>query len=231
MKSDTPKVLHLLKGRPLLEWVLDTIDRAGFDRTIVVVGHGGERVMEAVKSRGVEFVWQREQKGTGHAVLQAAPLLEGEEGMVAVLSGDVPLVQPSTLLDLARSHEESDASCTVVTAEFQDPTGYGRIVRGPGGVVERIVEQKDADAAERRIREINSGTYCFAAKPLFDVLPGLSNENAGGEYYLTDVIGRFRERSLPVSPYVVADVWEIFGINTVEHLELAERHIDGSDHG
>lgn len=231
MKSNIPKVLHLLKGKPLIEWVLDSIDKAGFDRTIIIIGHGGEKVRDAVKGRGVEFVWQREQNGTGHAVLQAAPLLKGVNGTVVVLSGDVPLVRPSTLLDLIRSHEESAAASTVVTAEFKDPFGYGRIVRGNGGGVERIVEHKDADESELQIREINSGTYCFAVKELFEVLPALSNDNASGEYYLTDVIGRFRENSLPVAPYVVTDVWEIFGINTLEHLSLAERHIDRRDNG
>ncbi len=231
MKSDLPKVLHLLKGKPLIRFVLDAIEGARFDRTVLIVGHGGERVIDTVGDRNVEFAWQREQKGTGHAVLQAKELLEGESGSVVVLSGDVPLVRSKTLLDLLRAHEEAGPAATVVTAEFADPTGYGRIVRGPGGVVERIVEQKDATEEERKIGEINSGTYCFAAGPLFETLPILGNDNASGEYYLTYVIGRFRDERLAVLPFVLDDVWEIFGINTAEHLRLAERHLEGRNHG
>jgi bifunctional UDP-N-acetylglucosamine pyrophosphorylase/glucosamine-1-phosphate N-acetyltransferase len=231
MKSKIPKVLHRLKGKTLIERVLDAIDEAGFDRTILIVGHGGEEVRRTVGHRGVEFAWQHEQKGTGHAVLQAAPLLSDVGGSLVVLSGDVPLIRPSTLRDLACEHEKSLSASTIVTAEFEDPTGYGRIVRGDSGGVERIVEQKDAKPEELAIKEINSGTYCFAVSPLLEVLPKLGNDNASGEYYLTDVIGRFRERDLPVAPYVVGDVWEIFGINTAAHLKQAARHIDRGDHG
>ncbi len=229
MESSLPKVLHMLKGRPLLSWVLDAIDETGFDRTIVVIGHEGKRVQEAVANRGVEFVWQREQKGTGHAVLQAAPLLARRGGSVAILSGDVPLVQAETLNSLLAEHEAAGASATVMTAEFDDPSGYGRIIRSTDGMIDRIVEQKDASETERRVKEINSGTYCFAVNPLYDVLPTLGMDNAGGEYYLTDVIARFRERRLAVYPFVVEDVWEIFGINTKKHLSLVEERIAGEE--
>lgn len=226
MKSDLPKVLHELHGKPLLGWVLDAIDAAGYDRTIVIIGHEGERVQRAVEARGVEFAWQREQLGTGHAVLQARDALGDAEGQVTVLSGDVPLIRPETLAELMRVHRENDAAATVMTAEFEDPTGYGRIVRDRSGMVERIVEQKDASDEEKRIREINSGTYTFEIGPLFEILPRLGNANASGEYYLTDVVAELRARGEGVYPFVVPDVWEIFGINTKDHLALAARHFE-----
>lgn len=222
MKSDLPKVLHPLRGRPLLHWVLGAIESAGFTRTVVIVGHGGEEVKGAAGKPGLEFVWQREQKGTGHAVLQAAPLFRGFDGSLVVLSGDVPLIRAKTLESLVALHEERRAAATVITAEMPDPTGYGRIVRDARGSVERIVEQKDATEEERAIREINSGTYCFDARALFEVLPLLRAENAGGELYLTDTISLLRERGREVTPFPVPDRWEIFGINTPEHLGLAE---------
>ena len=230
MKSNLPKVLHLLEGKPLLAWVLDAAAGAGFDRTVVVVGHGGERVREEMAGRKVEFVWQRERKGTGHAVMQTAPLLERFDGTVAVLSGDVPLVRAGTLRAMAERHEREGAAATLATVRMEDPSGYGRIIRDGGGGVARIVEQKDAGEAERRIDEINAGTYCFRAGPLFETLPELRADNAGGEYYLTDTIGVFVKRGLPVLPYEVEDLWEVFGINTSEHLRLAARRLrEGRD--
>ncbi|MFH1277697.1 MAG: NTP transferase domain-containing protein [Candidatus Eisenbacteria bacterium] len=225
MKSDLPKVLHRLRGKPLLHWVLDAVESARFPRAVVIVGHGGEAVKAASERPGVEFVWQREQKGTGHAVMQAEPLLRDFDGSLVVLSGDVPLVRPGTLERLVSVHEERRAAVTVITAEMPDPTGYGRIVRDAGGEVDRIVEQKDAAPEEREIREINSGTYCFDCRALFEVLPLLRSENAGGEFYLTDTIAKLRERGRVVAPFPVADRWEIFGINTPEHLGLAEKRL------
>ncbi|MBN1826205.1 MAG: NTP transferase domain-containing protein [Candidatus Eisenbacteria bacterium] len=231
MKSSLPKVLHDLEGKPLLAWVLDAVVDAGFERTIVVVGHGGDRVREEMAGRDVEFVWQRERKGTGHAVMQAMPSLEGFEGTVAVLSGDVPLVRAATMRAMAERHEGEGAAATLVTVRVEDPTGYGRIVRDGAGRVARIVEQKDADEGERRIDEINAGTYCFRAAPLFETLPKLGADNAGGEYYLTDTIGAFVERGLPVLPFPVEDGWEFFGINTREHLRLAALRLRESSDG
>lgn len=226
MRSKLPKVLHELHGKPLIGWVLAAIEAAGYDRTVVIIGHKGEMVRRALGDHDVEFAWQREQLGTGHAVLQARDALRSASGQVTVLSGDVPLVRPETLAELVRVHREQGAAATVMTAEFDDPTGYGRIVRGENGMVERIVEQKDASEDEKRIREINSGTYTFEIEPLFEILPALGNSNASGEYYLTDVVAALRARGDGVVPFVVKDVWEIFGINTPEHLALASRHIE-----
>lgn len=221
MKSDLPKVLHPLCGKTLLAWVLDAVEEADYDRAIVVVGHGGDRVREEAIGRSVEFVTQEEQKGTGHAVLQAEPLLRGFDGTLAVLSGDVPLIRSRTLRELADRHEEDGAGATIITTELPDPAGYGRIVRGENGLVEKIVEEKDASDEERAIREVNSGTYCFRSLPLFEILPRIGTENASGEVYLTDSIAALMARRLPVLPHPVADRWEVFGINTVEHLRLA----------
>jgi len=232
MKSDLPKVLHPLKGRPLLLWVLDAIAGAGLERTVVIIGHGGEEVRRAVGEReGVEFVWQREQRGTGHAVQQTASRFDGFDGAVVILSGDVPLVRPTTITDLLAAHEERGATATVVTTEMADPTGYGRILRDPEGAVDRIVEEKDATDSIRRIREINSGTYAFDAARLFAVLPLLRDANASGEFYLTDTIALLRAEGLLVVPYPVGDGWEVFGINKPEHLRAAEDHLNGREHG
>lgn len=226
MRSDLPKVLHELHGKPLIGWVLAAIEAAGYDRTIVIIGHKGDLVRDALAIHDVEFAWQREQLGTGHAVLQARDALDTVQGQVTVLSGDVPLVRPETLTELVRVHNGKSAAATVMTAEFEDPTGYGRIVRGEDAMVERIVEQKDASDKEKMIREINSGTYTFEIEPLFEILPALGNTNASGEYYLTDVVSELRARGEAVVPFVVKDVWEIFGINTPEHLALASTHIE-----
>lgn len=232
MDSPLPKVLHRLDGKPLVEWVLDAVEAASIPRAVVIVGHGGEDVRARLASRkGLEFVWQREQKGTGHAVLQAAPLLGDFDGSLVVLSGDVPLIRARTLERLLAVHEERETAVTVITAVLPDPFGYGRIVRDAAGGVERIVEEKDATDEERAIAEINSGTYCFDAKALFHVLPAIGTENATGEQYLTDAVAAFRAEGLPVFPFPVGDHWEIFGINTPEHLRLADRQRRGKDHG
>jgi len=235
MRSPIPKVLHPLAGRPLIAWVLDAARGAGLSRFVIVVGRGGEEVAAAASGPGVGFVVQHERKGTGHAVQQAEPLLGRHDGPLVILSGDVPLIRAETIGGLLAAHEAGGATATVVTAEMPDPTGYGRIVKGESGLVDRIVEEKDASEEERAIREINSGTYCFDARVLFEALPSLRAENASGEYYLTDTIAVLRGRGLPVRPFPVADRWEIFGINTPAHLEQAAAHLaargGGRKHG
>jgi len=231
METDLPKVLHRLGDRTLIDWVLDAAAGAGAGRTIVVVGHGGDRVRREAERPGVEFVRQRERKGTGHAVLQAASALARFDGSLLVLSGDVPLLRGATLRGLAESHEESGAAATVITALLDDPFGYGRVIRDGTGGIDRIVEEKDARAREREIREINAGTYVFEARELFAFLPTLRPENAGGELYLTDVVGALHAAGRPVFPYPVGDAWEVFGINTQEHLRRAAAHLDGRNHG
>jgi len=225
MKSDLPKVLHEIDGRPMVAYVVETVRRAGIARAIAVVGYQAESVKRALATAGVEFVLQREQLGTGHAVLQCAAVLGAFAGTVVVLSGDVPGLRAETLRDFISHHQDCGASATVLTARVGDPTGYGRVVRGPDGALERIVEHKDADDGVRAIDEVNSGLYCFERAPLFEALGRTDRANAQNEYYLTDVIQKMRSRGLPVGAYCVGDEREVAGVNTLEELETISRFI------
>lgn len=217
MYSDLPKVLHPLAGRPLLQHVVDTARRLAPARLCVVYGYGGEAVRRALPGDDIQWALQAEQLGTGHAVAQALPHLL-PEGVTLVLYGDVPLTPEATLRRLLE-HAGLDR-LALLTAHLQDPTGYGRIVRDAGGRVLRIVEQKDASSAEKAITEINTGILAAPTRRLSDWLSRLSNENAQGEYYLTDVIAMAVEEGLPVDTVHPHHEWEIQGVNT--KLQLAE---------
>ena len=219
--SERPKNLHELAGRPLIGHVLRTIRPLDAVNTVLVVGHGADDVRSALaEHEGLQYVVQSPQLGTGHALLQARPLLEGLSGTILLLYADVPLLQTSTLSRLAEHHQASLAAATVLTAELADPYGYGRIVRDDDGKVARIVEERDASADERRIREINSGIYAFALGPLFDALAGLATDNAQGEYYLTDLVAAYRRRRLRVETLSLDNATELRGVNT--RIDLAE---------
>ena len=221
MKSERPKILHELAGRPLIEHVLRTIRPLEAVNTILVVGHGADEVRDALTGHAqLQYVAQSPQLGTGHALLQARPLLDGLSGTVLLLYADVPLLQTATLSRLAEHHQASHAAATVLTAELADPYGYGRIVRDAEGKVARIVEERDASADERKIREINSGIYAFALGPLFDALAGLATDNSQGEYYLTDLVAAYRRRRLRVETLSLDDATELRGVNT--RVDLAE---------
>ncbi|MBQ7478566.1 MAG: bifunctional UDP-N-acetylglucosamine diphosphorylase/glucosamine-1-phosphate N-acetyltransferase GlmU [Selenomonadaceae bacterium] len=222
MKSALPKVLHRVGGKHMLQHVLDAAKAAGAKRNIVVTGFGGETVREAIGSQA-EFVTQEEQLGTGHAVLQAKPLLEGETGTVMVLCGDTPLLTGELLKKLYDSHLEAGAKATVLTAIMPDPTGYGRIVHMADGTVEKIVEHKDATEEERKIREVNSGIYCFEAKELFSALGEVKNDNAQGEYYLPDVLEILRKQGKKIWAVATEDYESTFGINSRSQLAQAEK--------
>ena len=213
MKSALPKVLHPVAGRPMIEYVLDAVHGAGVNRVIVVVGYEAALV-EARLSDRAETVRQVEQLGTGHAVLQAGPLLADFDGDLLVLCGDTPLVTGGDLAALVRVHRGAKAAVTVLTAELAEPEGYGRIIRDAGGSVSRIVEQKDATAEQSAVREVNSGIYCFDARRVFGALGELSPDNAQGEYYLTDCLRRFAAAGEKVAALKVADATRILGINT-----------------
>ncbi|WP_047154276.1 bifunctional UDP-N-acetylglucosamine diphosphorylase/glucosamine-1-phosphate N-acetyltransferase GlmU [Aneurinibacillus tyrosinisolvens] len=187
MKSKLYKVLHPVCGKPMVQHVVDSLNRLDTNRIVVVVGHGAEKVKEQLGDN-IEYVMQEEQLGTAHAVMQVASLLKDKPGTTLVLSGDEPLISSQTLEALVSHHEASGAAGTILTRVMESPTGYGRIIRGADGLVERIVEQKDATEQERAVREINTGTYCFDNEKLFKALDKVSNANAQGEYYLTDVI-------------------------------------------
>jgi bifunctional UDP-N-acetylglucosamine pyrophosphorylase / glucosamine-1-phosphate N-acetyltransferase len=221
MKSARPKVLHPLAGRPLIDHVLRTADPLNAASTVLVVGHGADDVRAALAGRSnLEFVVQSPQLGTGHALAQTEPLLRTRSGDVLVLYADVPLLQSATLARLVEAHRQARASATVLTAEFDDPYGYGRIVRDGSGEVARIVEERDASGDERTIREVNSGIYVFALAPLFDTLHQLAADNAQGEYYLTDLVGLYRQRGLRVATLCLESVAELRGVNS--RVDLAD---------
>ena len=220
MKSSLPKVLHRVAGRSMVEHVLRTAGSLSPATITLVVGHGAEAVQLALEGRqGLQFALQVPQLGTGHALRQAEPLLAGRAGTLVLLSGDVPLLSASTLRRLLDTHQAAGAAATVLTAVVERPYGYGRIIR-TGGRIARIVEEQDASAAQRRVREINSGIYAFDVAPLFDALRTIAARNVQGEYYLTDVIAVYRRRKLPVETLIVDDPREIRGVNS--RSELAE---------
>ncbi|HVL68817.1 MAG TPA: bifunctional UDP-N-acetylglucosamine diphosphorylase/glucosamine-1-phosphate N-acetyltransferase GlmU [Vicinamibacterales bacterium] len=218
MKSDLPKVLHRAGELPLIEHVFRTAGALSPATTTVIVGHQAETVRAALGKRlGLGFALQEPQLGTGHALLQAEPLLAGRAGTVVLLSGDVPLLRADTLVALVDRHRQREAAATVLTAEVDDPHGYGRIVRD-GGRIAAIVEHKDATEEQRRIREINSGIYAFDLGPLFDALKRIGAANAQGEYYLPDLVTIYRSRGLVVETVTARDPMEILGVNSRREL-------------
>ena len=223
MKSLRPKVLHRVAGLPMIEYVLRASRRLAPRTCTLVVGHGADAVREALRGiEGLQFATQEPQLGTGHALLQAEPLLRGAAGTVLLLSGDVPLLGHETLARFLEAHEASRAAATVMTAVVVCPRGYGRVVRA-GGALDRIVEERDASPAERRISEINGGVYAFAVAPLFDALRTLPSANAQGEYYLPDLIGVYRRQGLGVEAVALELADEIRGINSRAELAEASR--------
>lgn len=218
MKSADPKVLHRAGELRLIEHVLRTAESLTPATTVVVVGHLGDRVKDALDKRpGLRFALQEPQLGTGHALLQARPLLEGATGTVVLLSGDVPLLRPATLQALVAAHERHGAAATVLTARVTGPHEYGRIVRENGRIA-AIVEHKDATPEQRGIDEINSGVYAFALGPLFDALNAIGSANAQGEYYLPDLVRIYRARGLGVETVRLDDPREILGVNSRKEL-------------
>ena len=219
MKSALPKVLHPLCGKPLLWHVMTAAQTSGAGEVVAVIGHGAEKVRETFSGSDVRFVLQAEQLGTGHALQCAEGQLQGMEGDLLLLCGDVPLLRAETLRGLRAEHHRSMAAVTVLTAQLECATGYGRIVRGAHGV-ERIVEERDATEQERRIREINTGIYLFSVPSVFELLRKVNNQNAQGEYYLTDVVAAAHAAGEKVAAHLLADSQEAMGIN--DRLQLAE---------
>ena len=230
MRSATPKLLHPLCGRPMVLHVLDTLAALPLERIVVVVGHGAERVTKTVQEQlateiPIEFVEQRVQRGTGDAasvgLTAFADALDSDDD-VLVLAGDVPLLRPETLADLATEHRLADAAVTLLSAHLDDPTGYGRVIRDDRDNVERVVEQSDGNDAELAITEINPSIYCFRRGFLAPALRRLSPENAQGEYYLTDVIGVLRQAGHLVMAIPAVDSTETLGVNDRAQLADAE---------
>lgn len=217
MKSDLPKVMHTLAGQPMIDHVLDKVEALGITEVFTVLGHGKDLLLQHFNQRS-QVVYQEEQLGTGHALMQAVPHLK-EESCVLVLSGDQPLLSVETLKALLETHKKSECAATVLTAQMVDPTGYGRIVR-KDGVFCQIVEEKDAKPEQKTIKEINTGTYCFQAEALKKGLQSIKPQNAQGEYYLTDIFKILISSGKKIATFCTDDYREALGINN--RLQLAE---------
>lgn len=221
MKSKLYKVLHPVCGKPMVQHVVDQISALQMKQMVAVVGHGAEKVQDQLGDK-VQYVLQEEQLGTAHAVMQAEEILSDEEGITLVVCGDTPLITSETMEKLIAEHESLGAKATILTAKPTDPTGYGRIIRNSEGTVERNVEHKDATEEERKVKEINTGTYCFDNKALFQALKQVNNDNVQGEYYLPDVIEILRNNGEIVAAYQTPDFNETLGVNDRVALSQAE---------
>jgi len=219
MKSERPKAIMPLLGQPLASYVLRALEQAGVEPIIVVVGHGADEVKQALGENYL-YALQSEQLGTGHAVMQAIPHLPPDALYVLIAAGDSPLVTPEVFQSLYETAVQTDAACALATALLDDPTGYGRILRNERGDVIGIVEEKDAAPEQKAIREVCTSFYCFRADALRDALPRLSNQNAQGEYYLTDVIGILAEQGARVVAWQSPDPTLLLGVNN--RWELAQ---------
>ena len=225
MKSDLPKVLHKVLGETMVARVVARAKEAGSSRIVVVIGHKKELVEKELTGKNVDFAVQAQQLGTGHAVMITEPELKDFSGDILILAGDVPLLTSETLIKLIRTHHEEEADATVLSAIFDDPHGYGRIIRTPDGDYSHSVEEKDANDEIRKIKEINSGIYLFKSELLFHYLRFIGTDNIQGEYYLTDVLPLMRKDNKKIALQIADDPDEIQGVNTVDQLGEAEEKL------
>ena len=233
MRSERPKPLHRLCGRPMVLHVLHALVGLGLERAVVVIGHGGDRVAKAIADElpdglAVDFVEQRVQRGTGDALSVAMTAFDDdpdEAGDVLVVPGDTPLLRATTLATLVRGHQETDDAATLLVARLEDPTGYGRIVRGRSGSVARVVEQGDATDDERAIDEVNTSVYVFRRSVVAPALRRLSPDNTQGEYYLTDIVGVLHDAGYGVGAVAVEDPIEVSGVNDRVQLARVEAEL------
>ena len=221
MKSDLPKVLHPICGRPMLAYVVDACRAAGCDRLIMVVGHKAELVRETLANdcKDMVFVTQMPQLGTGHAVMVCQEHLQTLAGPVLVVAGDGPLIHKETLEELMTTHTAASAACTLATSILADPGTYGRILRDAKGQLVDIVENSEATADQKKVREVNVSLYCFDAAALRDVLPRLENKNSKGEYYLTDTLKLMRAAGKRLAAVAAVPPEDVLSINTLEELK------------
>ena len=222
MHSKKSKLVHQIYGKELVKRAVENARKAGIDDVIAIVGYQKEQV-QAVLGDTVKYAFQEEMLGTGHAVMQAKKYLTGKEGKVVILSGDVPILRPTTIKALIEKSIERKEYATLLTAIYDNPSGYGRIIRDEGGNVKAIVEDKDATEMQKGIKEINAGIYCFDIKELLNALDSITSNNAQGEYYLTDVIKIMNDKGLKTGAVIVEDNTEILGVNDKIQLELLTR--------
>lgn len=220
MKSDLPKVLHKVNGVPMVKKVMDVLKKAGSNENILILGHKKELVLETLGD--LSYVEQKEQLGTGHAIMMAEEKLKSYSGTVLITCGDTPLLTSETLKELVERHHETGAKGTILTAIEENPFGYGRIVKD-GEKVTAIIEEKEASEEVKKIKEVNAGVYCFDSETLYDALKSIDNDNEKGEYYLTDVIKILVNRDELIESYQVKDNSETLGVNSKVQLAQAER--------
>ena len=219
MKSKKSKLVQKIYGKEIVKRAVENAQKAGINNIVAVVGYMKEEVM-GVLGDNVQYAIQEEMLGTGHAVMQAVKYLEGKKGKVLVLNGDVPLLRPETINRLLSKSIENNEYATLLTAIYDNPTGYGRIIRNEAGNVEKIVEEKDLKEEQKYIKEINAGIYCFDIEALLQALKEIKPNNAQGEYYLTDVIEIMNSKGLKTGAVIVEDNTEILGINDRVQLEM-----------
>jgi len=225
MQSDLPKVLHKLSNKTLLNHVIDTSLELNPKKIIVIVGHEAQIVKDSVEANNILFSLQAEQKGTGHAIMQTREHLQSFDGNTLILSGDVPLIKKSTLLSLVKKQKNNGYDACMLTAEVDDPTGYGRVVRNKNNHLKKVCEHKDCNTEQLLIDEINSGIYIFNNKLLFQLLPKLKNDNAQSEYYLPDVLTMLVNSNRNIGLEKSNNFIEIQGVNTIEQLLNLEKNL------
>ena len=226
MESDIPKVLHELNNVSLIERVINTSKKVNPEKILVVVGHQREKVIKKLENySNLEFVIQKEQKGTAHAVKMCLPNLKDFKGDVLILSGDVPLISKQTLKDLISIKNTKTAKASLLTAIFEDPTGYGRVIRNSANMLAKIVEHKDCDAKQLEVNEINAGIYVFDNKMLLSYISKIGNQNAQNEFYLPDIINIMNQNNHYTAIHKTHNINEIKGINNKEQLLELNNHI------
>ena len=223
MNSDLPKVLHKLQSKPLIDYVIDESELLNPKEIILVVGFKKESVIKHTQSRiNLKYTTQIEQLGTGHAVLQTNELLKNRKGHILILYGDVPNIKASTLQPIVSDHISNNRDLTLITAEIDDPTGYGRIIRDKNGNLLKIVEEKDCSDDEKKIKEWNPGIYIFKIPEVFKILNNIKTNNASKEYYLTDAIGLAQQSNMQIKAIKIENSDEVIGVNTADQLKELE---------